>query len=155
MTKASSDLRQTLGGISDDNGPMLKLWEKVIKQHARFQFLTGANMNMTTFWDMQPCNLVEVDWRFRSAYCLHQYDDAYSLHHLRSEDKSSTHPWHFSQIARTAWRYIPERCHIQCSWNIAPYVNISITVRFNFLVCFIAKRVRCICPRNDATCFFF
>jgi hypothetical protein len=78
-------------------------------------------MNMTTFWDIQPCNLVEVDWRFRSAYYLHHYDDVSSLHHLRSEDKSSTHLWHFSQITRTAWRYIPESCHIHCSWNIAPY----------------------------------
>jgi hypothetical protein len=26
---------------------------------------------MTAFWDIAPCSLVEVDRRFRSAYCLH------------------------------------------------------------------------------------
>jgi len=31
--------------------------------------------------DIAPCNLVEVDRRFRGAYCLHQIDDEYYLHH--------------------------------------------------------------------------
>jgi hypothetical protein len=26
---------------------------------------------MTVFWDFAPCSLVEIDRRFRSAYCLH------------------------------------------------------------------------------------
>jgi hypothetical protein len=29
-------------------------------------------MKMTAFWDNAPCSLVEVDRRFRDAYCLHQ-----------------------------------------------------------------------------------
>jgi hypothetical protein len=28
-------------------------------------------MKMTVFWDVAPCNLVEIGGRFRGAYCLH------------------------------------------------------------------------------------
>jgi hypothetical protein len=28
-------------------------------------------MKMTAFWDVAPCCLVDVDRRFRGAYCLH------------------------------------------------------------------------------------
>jgi hypothetical protein len=38
----------------------------------RFQVLTAASMKMTAFWNTAPCSLVEVDRRFRGAYCLHQ-----------------------------------------------------------------------------------
>jgi hypothetical protein len=35
---------------------------------------------MTVFWDIPPCSLIEVDRRFRSAYCLHhQGDDLIAL----------------------------------------------------------------------------
>jgi hypothetical protein len=27
------------------------------------------------FWDIAPYSLVEVDWRFRGAYCLHYQGD--------------------------------------------------------------------------------
>jgi hypothetical protein len=37
----------------------------------RFQVLTAAIKKMTAFWVITPCSLVEVDWRFRGAYCLH------------------------------------------------------------------------------------
>jgi hypothetical protein len=30
---------------------------------------------MTAFWDIAPCSLVEVDRRFRGAYCLHYQGD--------------------------------------------------------------------------------
>jgi hypothetical protein len=32
----------------------------------RFQVLTAASTNMAVFWDVAPCNLVEIDQRFRS-----------------------------------------------------------------------------------------
>jgi hypothetical protein len=35
----------------------------------RFQVLTAASMNITVFWDIAPCSLVEVDRRLR-IYCL-------------------------------------------------------------------------------------
>jgi hypothetical protein len=36
------------------------------------------NVKMTAFWDILPCSLVEVDLRFRGAYCLP--DDGGSMH---------------------------------------------------------------------------
>jgi hypothetical protein len=36
-----------------------------------FQVLTAASMDMTTFWDIVPCCIVEVDGRFGSGFCLH------------------------------------------------------------------------------------
>jgi hypothetical protein len=41
---------------------------------------------MQAFWDITPCSLVEVDLRFRDAYCIHHQDDD----HL--DDGGSTHP---------------------------------------------------------------
>jgi hypothetical protein len=32
-------------------------------------------MKMTVFWDVALCSLVEIDRRFRGAYCLHHQDD--------------------------------------------------------------------------------
>jgi hypothetical protein len=28
-------------------------------------------MKMAVFWDFAPCSMVEIDQRFRGAYCLH------------------------------------------------------------------------------------
>jgi hypothetical protein len=41
----------------------------------RFQVLTATSMKMTSFWDTAPCSLVDVDRRFRGAYCLHHQGD--------------------------------------------------------------------------------
>jgi hypothetical protein len=47
----------------------------------RFKVLTAASMKMTAFWDIAPCSLIEVDRRFRGAYCVHhQGDDGGSKH---------------------------------------------------------------------------
>jgi hypothetical protein len=37
----------------------------------RFQVLVASSPNMTAFRDISSCILVEVDRRFRGAYCLH------------------------------------------------------------------------------------
>jgi hypothetical protein len=34
------------------------------------------------FWDVAPCSQVEVDRRFRGAYCLHHQGDATCMKHL-------------------------------------------------------------------------
>jgi hypothetical protein len=39
----------------------------------RFQVLTAASTKITAFWDTEPCSPVEVDRRFRDAYCLQIY----------------------------------------------------------------------------------
>jgi hypothetical protein len=36
----------------------------------RYQVLTAASMKFRVFWDVAPCSHVEVDRRFRGAYCL-------------------------------------------------------------------------------------
>jgi hypothetical protein len=28
------------------------------------------SLKMAVFWDEAPCSLVDIDWRFRGAYCL-------------------------------------------------------------------------------------
>jgi hypothetical protein len=33
----------------------------------KFKDLTAASMNITIFWDVAPCSLVEIDRRFRGA----------------------------------------------------------------------------------------
>jgi hypothetical protein len=32
-------------------------------------------MKMAVFWDVEPCSLVDIDHRFRRAYCLHNHTD--------------------------------------------------------------------------------
>jgi hypothetical protein len=47
----------------------------------RFRALVATNMKMTAFWDVALCSFVDVDRRFRGAYCLHhQGDDGGSTH---------------------------------------------------------------------------
>jgi hypothetical protein len=41
-------------------------WNKIIK---------NIKIKMSAFWDIVPCSLVEVDWRFRGAYCVHNQDN--------------------------------------------------------------------------------
>jgi hypothetical protein len=33
----------------------------------RFQVLTAPSMKLAVFWDVAPCNLVEIDRRFKGA----------------------------------------------------------------------------------------
>jgi hypothetical protein len=50
---------------------------------------TSFASKLTAFWDIAPCSLFEVEWRFRGAFCLHnQGEDAY--------------------FNETTWRYILE-----------------------------------------------
>jgi hypothetical protein len=41
----------------------------------RFQVLTAASVKVAIFWDIAPSSLVEIDRRFRGAYCLHRQGD--------------------------------------------------------------------------------
>jgi hypothetical protein len=40
----------------------------------RFKILTAASMKIV-FCDVAPCSLVEINRRFRGAYCLHHQED--------------------------------------------------------------------------------
>jgi chloride channel 2 len=42
----------------------------------RLQVLMAVSMKVIVFWDVAPCSLTEVDWRFRGAYCLHHQGGA-------------------------------------------------------------------------------
>jgi hypothetical protein len=33
---------------------------------------------MAVLWDVEPCSFVEIDWRFRGAYCLHHQGDEWT-----------------------------------------------------------------------------
>jgi hypothetical protein len=48
----------------------------------RFQVLMVMGMNMTVFWDMVPCSLIDVDRYFRGVYCLHHQDSDGGSTHL-------------------------------------------------------------------------
>jgi hypothetical protein len=37
-------------------------------------------VKMIVFWDIAPCSLVQVDRRFRGAYCLHPQGDETSVY---------------------------------------------------------------------------
>jgi hypothetical protein len=45
----------------------------------RERYRGTAVSKMTVFWDAAPCGLVEIDRRFRSAYCLHHQGEEYLI----------------------------------------------------------------------------
>jgi hypothetical protein len=45
------------------------------KSLVRFQVLTATSMKIAVFWDVPLKSLVESDWCFRGAYCLHHRGD--------------------------------------------------------------------------------
>jgi hypothetical protein len=52
-------------------------------------------MEMTVFWYVAPCSLVEIDRRFRGVYCLHhqsvgQFLQDYTAQHPRRQSSSSS-----------------------------------------------------------------
>jgi hypothetical protein len=40
-------------------------------RYLRFYVFTAVSMKIRAFWDIVPCSLIGVHWRFRGAYCLH------------------------------------------------------------------------------------
>jgi hypothetical protein len=51
---------------------------RMVKTKERISFCISFVQNvleMTVFWDIVPCNLVETDRRFGGAYCLHHHGD--------------------------------------------------------------------------------
>jgi hypothetical protein len=52
--------------------------------------LTIASLKTTSFWDRAPCSLIEVDRRFRGAYCLHQGQE---ISHPSNGSTAQIGPW--------------------------------------------------------------
>jgi hypothetical protein len=62
------------------------------KKEARLNAFLASNANCTkfrVFWDVAPCSHVEVDRRFRGAYCLHHRSKYSELHARRRENMKS------------------------------------------------------------------
>jgi hypothetical protein len=55
-------------------------YNKRTNLYLKFQFLT--TMKMTIFRHMLPCTLMEVDGRFRDAYCFYHQDYGTTWHHI-------------------------------------------------------------------------
>jgi hypothetical protein len=66
-------------------------------------------MKVTVFWDVALCSLVEIDRRFRSAYCLH-----YQALMVEAERTSETPV----SIYETTRHNVPEDSHI-CSKDVS------------------------------------
>jgi hypothetical protein len=67
-----------------------------------FPVLSAASIKITAFWDTALCSLVEVDRRFRSAYCLHHQDDDWGSTYLWNvvlrQDYTSLYPRRLSYL---------------------------------------------------------
>jgi hypothetical protein len=72
-----------------------------------------TNIKITAFWDIAPY-ILEVDQRFRGAYCLHHQGDDAPLKN-----------WSTSMRLHIA--YIPEGCH--CG-NLKSHNNVVYNMRF-------------------------
>jgi hypothetical protein len=70
----------------------------------RFQILTVTSMKMTAFWDIAPCNLTEVDRRFRDVYC------PIVMTLIMEAVRTSETSVYFKETTR---RCIPEDCYLQ------------------------------------------
>jgi hypothetical protein len=70
------------------------LFRNIRWNYLTFQVLTAASRNMTTFWLIAPCSLVEVVRRFRGACCLRNEDDDKT-----AREKSGG----VTRIGRTTW----------------------------------------------------
>jgi hypothetical protein len=65
-SEKSSCVRQSAATLLVD-----RTGQKAVSTLVRFWLLAAAGMKMSVFWDVAPCGVVKVDWRFRGAYCLH------------------------------------------------------------------------------------
>jgi hypothetical protein len=65
---------------------------------------------MVAFWDVAPCSLVDIDERFRGAYCLHHQDHtsetSVRLHGATSQKTSNLDTCHRENL-RSHDKYWP------------------------------------------------
>jgi hypothetical protein len=76
-------MRKTTERLSLDSGSPgrdsnVELQSTKHKSHQmRLQVLMATRLKTVVFWGVAPSSLVETDWRFRGAYCLHHQGDEY------------------------------------------------------------------------------
>jgi hypothetical protein len=76
---------------------------------------------MTAFWDIAPCNLIEVDRRFRGAYCLHHHGDHRLFQLLRD---------YTAQIPQDCQLHTRRRENLKSHKIIDTLLNTSLHVRY-------------------------
>jgi hypothetical protein len=59
---------------------------------------------MNVFWDIAPCSLAEVDWRFRGSYCVRHQGNDYG-----PKDGQSTNLWNVGLVQRDNTALYPRR----------------------------------------------
>jgi hypothetical protein len=69
-------------------------------------------MKMAVFWVDAPYGLVEINWRCRGAYCLHDQGDEFS-----SPSETSV------SFYQTTRRYVPEDSHLHLGCTQVFYKN--------------------------------
>jgi hypothetical protein len=92
--------------------------DKRVYLNVRFQVLTAASRQFRVFWDIMLCSHVEVDRRFRDAYCLHH--QVPMMKAVRTSETSVS----FNVTTR---RYIPEdsKLHRLCLKHIYKFCNVA------------------------------
>jgi hypothetical protein len=66
--------------LTGHNGHVRKTWvyspSKIFYKRVRLNFVRCTDMlKMTVFWDVVPCSLIDIQRRFKGAYCLHYQGD--------------------------------------------------------------------------------
>jgi uncharacterized membrane protein (DUF485 family) len=95
-----------------------------------FQVLTAANMKFRVFWDVALCSHVEVDRRFKGAYCLHHQGDEFTALMMEAVRTCETS----SNFNVTTWLYITEdsklraQKDVDCTCEITPTSIHPITI---------------------------
>jgi hypothetical protein len=69
------------------------------------QVVTSSNVPMAAFWDILPCSVIEVERRFRDAYCVQHEGVDGGSRVLISETSV--------YLCDTTRRYIQYGCHLQ------------------------------------------
>jgi hypothetical protein len=91
------------------------------------EYKPSALLKLTAFWDMTPCCLVEVDWRFRDASCRH---------HQMIASETSVY------FYKATWRHIPGGCQLHtCRCE-------NLKSHFSPRNVFVTDSPRIMCPRG-------
>jgi hypothetical protein len=64
-----------------------------VLKYVIFQVLTTASMKFRVFWDVVLCSHVEVDRRFRGAYCIHYHSSTWWWRQYALLKRRSTSTW--------------------------------------------------------------
>jgi hypothetical protein len=80
-------------------------------------------MKFTVFWDVLQCSQLDVDQRFKGAYCLHHQGDGLIMEEVRTSET-------LVNINLTARQYMPEdsKLHTRRRENLKSHTLIMFRV---------------------------